>query len=79
MLFKSFIIVSAFALLGLFLIFLFFSYFGGKKLQLSGISRCLLCRQKMCLTVLLHDCIYLELSYAISVHILVGAEPSLSS
>lgn len=79
MLFTSFIITSAFALLGLFLIFLFFSYFGEKKLQLSGISRCLACRQKMCLIVLSQDCIYLELSYAISVHILVGVEASLSS
>lgn len=65
MFFTSFIITSAFALLGLFLIFLFFSYFGEKKLQLSGISRCLACRQKMCLIVLSQDCIYLKLSYAI--------------
>lgn len=39
MLFKSFIIISAFALLGLFSIFLFFRYFGGKKMQLRGVSR----------------------------------------
>lgn len=79
MLFTSFIIINAFALLGLFPIFLFFSYFGEKKLQLSGISRCLAWRQKMCLIVLPQDCIYLELSCAISVHILVAIETSLLS